>query len=976
MSQSSKPIQTPEVPTWATVTMILVLLGGILAMAFGGGRGSIPPVAYFIPTGLCMLLVGGILLHGLMRFRHGLLDARNRTRFDVLGDVATREKDPSLLERLISLMTMKGVGERFRTYVLEQLGVGNEAEFGHEMLARLGEAFKNDPNPLTRGDLKAAARQRWKAWKDELGEHQGQFELHEPLPVHMEPSVFMHDKLISGDPLSFYCYRYLTDSDLKRAYGASLQRVQETASYVPSVAALLGFGVALCSTHMLADLAQSMFLGVVLAIIAGVASAIGFALWSLTTLAEKALHVRSVAAFAHHRVNSDETLRTVQSLATARAKEEAKNPAGGITALRDSLRLALRDKNPVIQVGIGTGHALLHGVHPCHAYMENQPVCMTTDDLSRGGVIILGATGSGKSFSILIPLMAQVMRAPFDLSEIALAAGTKRPLTASMVTFDPKAVLHHDASRLAKDAGWVSRNIGTGKDDFGMDLYDGLTPVIVCAVKSEAMAQKSGGGGGKADPFWDSMGAKVRYAATVIARVYELTEEGLGEVARSGERIYSDVGVYKLAMSARSPDGYLFKVIEAIIRNVRDKELRKYIAAYCGPELTAAIDFLRRDLMTQFSENTVGGFLANVADSMADFVSENDIRERFGAARGNILDIDRLWDNRTVTNFTLSKYRYGDVARIVTIMAKIRLYHRGALRQEMDPQIGKYSKLIVVGDECQEFVTSGGTFSEAQYINTSRAFGLSFILATQTISALIMALGSEKATYNMMAQLRSKVFLASEDPETLRYLQSITPETLQAYIQDNNAYEGVMAWRKEVLGDIGENIVAADISDDDLLKQSHPLVHGRVEPLIRSMADVVGRKHAISGQEAYEAMFVHGEEWVKLFSPQGRFASFVGNALKGVVPENLGGRDAGVSDPVMRPTYKKDDMGMSVGKAIVVTNNQGLIKTDKVVLTHQHGFLLNKDTIEGDVKEVATQPSTAQRVAAQRAAMVAPALAQ
>ncbi|MFG6488257.1 TraM recognition domain-containing protein [Roseateles sp. BYS78W] len=971
MRKSNNAAPMADMPWWMHAFMLLLMLGGFMAMAIGkSGGGGVPAVAVMLPLGIGILIVGGILLRGLMTFRHGLLDARNKVRVDVLGDVATREKDPSLLERFISMMSVQAVGQRFYAYVLKQLGVDSEAEFGKEMLFRLGEAFKNDPSPLTRGDLKEAARKRWPMWKDELGALQGQFELHESLPSHMEPSVFMHDKLISGDPLSFYCFRYLTDADLKRAYGASLRRVQETASYVPSVAALLGVGIMLCLLHCMAGQTQSQFLGFVLALVAGAASAVGFAVWSLTTLAEKALHVKSVAAFAHHRVNSDETLRTVQSLATARAKEEQKNPAGGLTALRDSLRLALRDKNPVIQIGIGTGHALLHGVHPCHSYMEGQPVCMTTDDLSRGGVIILGATGSGKSYSILIPLMAQVMRAPFDQSEIDLAVAGKRPLTASMVTFDPKAALHHDANRLAKDAGWVSRNIGTGKNEFGLDLYDGLTPVIVCAVKSEAMAQKASGAS-KGDPFWDSMGAKVRYAATVIARVYELTEEGLAEVANSGDRIYSDDGVYKLAMSARVPDGRLFKVIEAIIKNVRDKEKRKYIAAYCGPELTAAIDFLRRDLMTQFSENTVGGFLANVADSMGDFISENDIRERFGSARGNILDIDRLWDNRTVTNFTLSKFRYGDVARIVTIMAKIRLYHRGALRQEMDPDIGKYSKLIAVGDECQEFVTSGGTFSEAQYINTSRAFGFSFIFATQTISALIMALGSEKAAYNMMAQLRSKVFLASEDPDTLRYLQSITPDTLQAYIQDNNAYEGVLAWRKEVLGGISENIVPADISDDDLLKQSHPLVHGRVEPLIRSMADPLGKAHAASGQEAYEAMYVHGEDWVNAYAPQGRFASFVGNALKGVVPEGLGGRDAGVSEPTMRPTYNKADMGMSVGKAIVVTNNQGLFQTDKVILTHQLGFLQNKDTIDVEVAEVAPQVTAAQKVATQRVAMAA-----
>lgn len=948
---------------WGLFAMLKTMfIGGDVGIPNAGGV-----VAAFSSSGFFVLIASMYLMHMLLNFKHGLLDPRNNVREDVLGDVATRNEDPGILARILSLLSIQKVGFRFRDYVLKSMGVADEREFGHEMLSRLHAEYQNDPNPLTRGDLKEAALKRWPMSKDEHGAMQGQFELHVDIPKHMEPSVFMHDKLISGDDLSFYAYRYLTDSDLKRAYGASLQRVTETSTYVPAVALLIGLATSYFSFPWLVHGTQSPLFGGLLAVGSSIAVAAAAAMFVLTKLAEMATHVRAVSAFAHHRVNSDETLRTVQALATARGKEEAKNPVGGLTALRDSLRLALNDKNPVIQLGIGTGHALLHGAHPVHGYMEGQPVCMTTDDLSRGGVIILGATGSGKSFSILIPLMAQVMRAPFDHNDVASAAASGgKPLTASMVTFDPKAVLHNDALVLAKDAGWVSRNIGTGLHDFGLDLFDGLSPVIVSTIQSEAMAQKAGAGTSKGDPFWDSMGAKVRYAATVIARVYELTEEGLAEVERTGERIYSFVGVYKLAMAARSPDGYLFKVIEAIVRNVRDKELRKYIAPYCGPELTAAIDFLRRDLMTQFSENTVGGFIANVTDALADFVSENDIRERFGAARGNILDIDRLWDNRTVTNFTLSKYRYGDVSRIVTIMAKIRLYHRAALRQEMDPTIGKRSKIVVVGDECQEFVTSGGTFSEAQYINTSRAFGVSFILATQTISALIMALGSEKATYNMMAQLRSKVFLASEDPETLRYLQAITPKTLQSFIQRPNDYEGVLAWRREVMGSISEDIVAPEIEDEDLVMQCHPLVHGRVEPLIR--APSTDAQYKAAGIEAYEALYVQGEEFFGQsgVAGQGKITSFVGKVLRSVVPAGqVALDDKSIS---LRPLFSDQDMSMSVGKAILVTNNQGLPRYDKVVLTHQHGFLLNKDIIDGEVKAVAPKVASAtEKVAAHRA---------
>jgi hypothetical protein len=926
----------------AAIALTAVLSGGI----------SVALIVRVV-AGVALLLAGACYLPYLARHKHGLLDGnRNQVRTDLMGQVATVEEEEGLLSKLHGLMSVLKVADKFRKYVFAQLSVPDEHEFGKEMLFRLGEAYKNHADPLIRGDLVAASRKRYPSGYDaKTGNFTGQFEINEELPAHMEPSIFDNDKLITGEDVSLLAYRYVHDDDLKAAYGTSLTRVQETASYVPSAAGILGLGATVLAYPVLSAMTQSAAIGALVALFSGAALAAGAALWVLTQLAEKALHVRSVSAFAQHKVNCDETLLDITRAMVLR-KEQLKKPLAGLPELRQSLNLAFRDKNPVMQLGFGTGHALMHGTPVVHAYMEGQPVCLTNDDLSRGGVIILGATGSGKSFSILIPLMAQIMRAPFSIEEMDEAKKDGFVRTVSMVTFDPKAALHHDATRLAANCGWESRNIGVGVDEWGLDLFDGLSPVIIIAIQSEAMAQKNSGAT-KGDPFWDSMGAKLRYSASVIARVYEMTDAGLAEVESSGERIYSFVGVYKLVMACRSADGYLFKVVDGICRAIRDPEQRKYFAPYLGPELIAAIDFLRRDVLTQFSEATVGGFIANVTDSLADFISENDIRERFGSARGRILDIDRLFDNRVCTNFVLSRNRYGDVARIVTIMSKIRLYHRGALRQEMDPQIGKCSKTIVVGDECQQFVTSGGTYSETEYINTSRAYGFSFILATQTCSALAMALGSALAATNMLAQLRSKVILGNEDADTWKFLHSIVGDSLQAQATSEDSHENIHAWRREVFGTINDHIVPTATSGDDMLLLSHPLVHGRIEPLLASVKKEWQAAN-IDQVASYEAMYEGGEEWIGQYAKQGMFAVFGGNKK---VKQN-GVRDGLVANEFgrahcLRPIYDSDDMKMSVGQAIVVTNNQNLVKHDKIILTHHLGFLTDTNTVDVEAKELA-----------------------
>ena len=166
-----------------------------------------------------------------------------------------------------------------------------------------------------------------------------------------------------------------------------------------------------------------------------------------------------------------------------------------------------------------------------------------------------------------------------------------------------------------------------------------------------------------------------------------------------------------------------------------------------------------------------------------------------------------------------------------------------------------------------------------------------------------------------------------------------------------------------------------------MLLQSHPLIHGRVEPLMRSSVDELGRSYAQSDTEAYEAMYVHGEDWVKAYSPQGRIAAFTQNMVRGAInPSNPGADDRKrmAEGLGLRDVYDNDDMKKSVGLAIVITNNQGLFKSDMVRLSHQLGFLQNKEgtTINVEAKEIAA-PSAAEKVASQRASLAAqPALAK
>ncbi|WP_175888107.1 hypothetical protein [Burkholderia contaminans] len=84
--------------------------------------------------------------------------------------------------------------------------------------------------------------------------------------------------------------------------------------------------------------------------------------------------------------------------------------------------------------------------------------------------------------------------------------------------------------------------------------------------------------------------------------------------------------------------------------------------------------------------------------------------------------------------------------------------------------------MFFIGDEYQELITidkSGGCYSDYNFPNISRSTNWKFFVATQTLNAYILKIGTEAAA-NFMNQMRSQVFLASEDNATREYIAKIS----------------------------------------------------------------------------------------------------------------------------------------------------------------------------------------------------------
>lgn len=535
---------------------------------------------------------------------------------------------------------------------------------------------------------------------------------------------------------------------------------------------------------------------------------------SYMVAATRGLNPARISGWVTKILEKEELLRAETVESVVRWKKRMDVRANAWKGYRNQFVQANKDKSPLIKLGDGTGSMLFRGA--LNGYLPGQDVVLSMDDTHQN-ILILGGTGSGKTYSTLVPIIAQTIdniKAGTTLD----AGGNK--ITQAIFATCGKGVLWQDVQILAKRKGMECRIIGCKEGQFGVDLFGGLEPHIVSSTLNSIMSQVSGNR--SSDPFWMEMACQIVNAATRIARAWEVTEGGMEYVRKTRERIYSPVGVYALARSLREPDGLLYKAIDDITSAYEEDP--ESIAIFCTPDLWSACELLRKD-MPAFPEQTLGSFLSNVTNMMNGFTSLQALRRSFGGCSSdNILDISTIFADGAITAVDLAQSEWGDAGRICNIFVKTRLYHLAASRQLKDYNIGKREKLLCVMDECQDLMTAGGGgYSETTFLNKSRSTGMSFVCGTQTMAALYQAFGEAaggQTTKNVVDQFRTKIFLAAEGQETIGYMQELAGTSMRSTVTDYDQHESFFAERMEngkFDADV-DNIKPFELAEDELVR--------------------------------------------------------------------------------------------------------------------------------------------------------------
>lgn len=106
---------------------------------------------------------------------------------------------------------------------------------------------------------------------------------------------------------------------------------------------------------------------------------------------------------------------------------------------------------------------------------------------------------------------------------------------------------------------------------------------------------------------------------------------------------------------------------------------------------------------------------------------------------------------------------------------KEELLHEYYIYQDATTRI-KREHMLFMGDEYQQLITvdkSGGCYSDSNFPNVSRSSNFKYCVASQTVAAYVDKIGKE-VTDNFLNQMRSQIYLASEDKNTGETVESLS----------------------------------------------------------------------------------------------------------------------------------------------------------------------------------------------------------
>jgi hypothetical protein len=467
------------------------------------------------------------------------------------------------------------------------------------------------------------------------------------------------------------------------------------------------------------------------------------------------------------------------------------------------------DRSPTIELGVASGTMAYRG--HLDAPMPGAPIRMSVTDATQH-ILVIGATGEGKSRSFVTPLLKQLL----DMRQAGLPV--------AVYLTDDKGVLWADLAAEANQRKLPVRVIGTAPGQLRVDLLGGVEPSVFADVMRSVAKQI---GGARSDDFWPDMASDMVTDTATILQAYEHTDAGVAKVRASGMRMYS---INRILHHACTPDDTRQLIIE-LASALKDDDQYPALAKFDRSSLHAAIESYQ-GFWAELADATLTGIQANVRQALRKFAFSDELSHGFADGSGeDLLSLDDLHGNH-LTAINVSAIEHGLAGKLVNVLLKTILFRAARAAEARDPSSsakrlawwsnpGKeaakdvHAWTFFIGDEYQSLATPGGTgVDDATFWNLSRSAGIVGVLLSQSISAFEMTLGRE-ATKNMFGNLRTKIFMRTEDTETIEYVRTLAGRSLRFESLGWGAHDSQLAARFDGKAD-PDNLPAVEVDLEGL----------------------------------------------------------------------------------------------------------------------------------------------------------------
>jgi hypothetical protein len=381
-------------------------------------------------------------------------------------------------------------------------------------------------------------------------------------------------------------------------------------------------------------------------------------------------------------------------------------------------------------------------------------------------VLCIGGTGVGKTISTVEPVLRAMLRYP-----LPTASGDK---STAMFVVDPKRELLSVVTTTLAASGQLHRLRHLGEDDTlppvaFFEVDDGLSPRDKLArlgtvLGTEDLAVDN-------MKYWQEAGLLVLLQFMQLEQDYRLCT-GSSLFEELAKRLQLPVEPYtgfwnrlsvfvSRSRGKRSEFELMSKMLEAVLN---DAGMGRHADA------TVMSSFLGND-----DNNIQWHYRAQSLHPMTSLLGDPDIAA--------VVDFDPFPDGSRTTTDVRAALDDGLVllyqpepcanAEMAARAIKTKVFEAVKSRNDMERPVG------IVIDEFQKFISCDPVTGDATFLDTARAYRANCVLATQSIGALLLALGStaqaRSAVDAIVANTPTKFFFGSKDRQTTQELRALIP---------------------------------------------------------------------------------------------------------------------------------------------------------------------------------------------------------